>query len=223
MLYHFYCITNVVNGKKYVGLTKREPHLRFNEHIKYALTEHDIRHNMFMPLMNAIRKHGMSNFNFEVIDSCDCKSYNEAEILEGKYITEFKTLLTEQGYNLNRRETDGKRLYYDIEINEKIVRNNAGKNNPFFGRKHSAVTKEILSSKAKKRFSDPKQNPRYGYRYTEEDKQKHKKSMIHRRKPLMVDNTHFPSLADASQKLNISKQCISYRIKSPKFKGYYYL
>lgn len=220
MLYNFYCITNIKNGKKYVGLTKRDIEIRFAEHIKYALSEHDVRNDYLMPLLNSIRKYGKENFTISLIEQKNFETFNEAEIYEGSLIKTFQTFLSENGYNLNYR--DENRRIYVSEICEKIVRNNTGESNPFYGKKHSEEVRKILSLKAKERFSKPENNPRYGYKFTEEDKAKWRKAKQKFGKPFYAEGTLYQTLGEAAVKFNLTKQAIKHRIDSNNYVDWYY-
>lgn len=220
MLYNFYCITNIKNGKKYVGLTKRDIEKRFSEHIKYALSEHDIRNDYFMPLLNSIRKYGKENFTISLLEQKNFDSFNDAEIYEGSFIKTFQTFLSENGYNINYRDEQGR--FYVSEIYEKIIRNNTGENNPFYGKKHSQEVRKILSDKAKERFSKPENNPRYGYKFTEEDKAKWRRAKEKFGKPFYAEGILYQTLGEAAVKFNLTKQAIKHRIDSNNYEDWYY-
>lgn len=221
MKYYFYCITNKINGKKYIGLTKRNIQVRFNEHIKNALKNHDVNNDYFMPLLNSIRKYGTENFQITLIDEREFSNFEEAEIHEGFLIKENKSFLDESGYNLNYI-CDGKRMYVK-SVRDKIISNNKGVNNPFYGKKHSEETRKKLSESAKKRFKNPTDNPRYGYKYSKDDKEKSRKSMKRFCKPFTVSGKRYESLKHASDELNLSKQTIRFRLHSDTFTDWKYV
>jgi len=202
-------------------MSKRDVKIRFEEHIKYALSEHDIRNDYFMPLMNAIRKYGKDSFVLSLIEQKEYDKFNDAEINEGNLIKINRSFLSENGYNINYREKDGQR-YYVEEIREKIIRNNTGENNPFYNRTHTKEVRKILSDKAKERLATPENNPRYGYRYTEEDKIKSRKSKEKYGRPFYAEGTLYKTLYEASIKYDLTKQAIKYRIESSNYKDWYY-
>lgn len=88
---YIYIITNLINGKQYVGQTVRTIDKRFEGHIK------DAKQNKKTYIINAIKKYGKENFKIEQIDI----AYNQIELnlIEGVYISWFKTLAP-NGYNL---------------------------------------------------------------------------------------------------------------------------
>lgn len=221
MKFSFYIIKNTQNGKCYVGMTKRDIHKRFDEHLKCATRLHDVNNDYFMPLYNAIRKYGAKSFTVDLIETSDFESYCGAEIHEGGLIKKFQSLLNENGYNLNNMNDDGTR-YYVSEISEKIKRNNTGENNPFYKKTHTPEVKKLLSEKAKKRYSKPEDNPRFGYRYTEEDKKRHRKAKAKYGKPFYADGTLYQTLGDAARQYNLTKQAIKHRIDSKLFTTWFY-
>ncbi len=85
-----YVVTNLVNDKKYVGVTTQKLKKRFNQHAsckKY-------------PLGKAIQNFGRQNFTIEVLE--ECASKNELMCRERHFIAKLKTKVP-NGYNL----TDG--------------------------------------------------------------------------------------------------------------------
>jgi group I intron endonuclease len=221
MIYNFYCITNLINNKKYIGLTKRDVDIRFNEHIKNALTEHDVKNDYFMPILNSIRKYGVENFKFDILESKEFETFVEAEGYEGDLIKQHNSFLEQHGYNLNYI-SEGKRIYIK-SIREKKVFNSIGGNNPFYGKKHTQETKQRISEKAKERYSDPSKNPRYGYKFTDEEKLESRKRMSKHSKPFSVEGKEFMSLKQASDELKMSKQAIRFRLHSTSFEDWKYL
>ncbi len=77
-----YQILNKVNGHRYIGITKRSLSVRRYEHFKHAR-----RGNPFKICM-AIRKHGESEFEFSILETCE--SYMELNEAEKKWISLLK-------------------------------------------------------------------------------------------------------------------------------------
>ena len=88
-----YVITNLVNGKKYIGQSI-DIQARFIRHKtngkalkKYVKDSH---------LYRAMRKYGVNNFSFEILEECPEGKLNEREIY---YIDLYKTYDSDYGYN----------------------------------------------------------------------------------------------------------------------------
>lgn len=88
-----YKITNLINNKSYIGATKQKIKTRFNKHCYDAKNNYSL--NMYIVL--AIKKYGRKNFKIEEIDVA--YSEKELKLLEGVYISWFKTL-GPSGYNI---------------------------------------------------------------------------------------------------------------------------
>lgn len=83
-----YKITNQLNGKVYIGQSINIEH-RWKEHIQEA--KNGIRN---YALYNAMRKYGIENFSFEIIEECSEKELDEKEVY---YIKEYNSYY--DGYN----------------------------------------------------------------------------------------------------------------------------
>lgn len=83
-------MTNLVNGKRYVGLTLKGAEARWEQHLKEAR-----RARTLGILYSAIRKYGQEAFNISVIGKC--KTPQEAGLLEREMIAALKP-----EYNISR-------------------------------------------------------------------------------------------------------------------------
>ena len=86
-----YCITNAVNGKRYIGQTIGALSKRWKGHISERTGCRRLKH--------AIAKHGAENFTICVIDTAADKEALNA--LESHYIALYDTRNPAFGYNLN--------------------------------------------------------------------------------------------------------------------------
>lgn len=87
---HIYKVTNLINGKIYIGQTIHEPQRRWQSHLNAA------RRTPRLRIQHAIRKYGEENFLFEVIDEASTQEeLNKKEIY---WIDKLKAI--EEGYNL---------------------------------------------------------------------------------------------------------------------------
>ena len=95
---YIYRITNIDNGKSYIGETKQlDVQSRWNNHIKSIETK-----NGATALIGALEKYGIDNFKFEVLIICfdEDRLYYEVE-----YIKKFSTLVP-NGYNISKGRVD---------------------------------------------------------------------------------------------------------------------
>lgn len=85
--YKIYCLTNEINGKKYIGITRQDLEKRWKNGKGYKKTT---RINM------AIKKYGWDNFKKEIL----FENYDNqlASDMEALYINKYKTI--ENGYNV---------------------------------------------------------------------------------------------------------------------------
>lgn len=92
-MFYIYKITNKINNKCYVGITKNVKQ-RWQSHSNKSKIENEQR-----PLPQAMKKHGLENFTFEVIETTD--SANAARLKEIEYIKTLNSLWTANGYNIS--------------------------------------------------------------------------------------------------------------------------
>ena len=94
---YIYCYTNKQNGKKYVGQTNNIKR-RYRQHKEDSFTNYnDARYNQTIHC--AIRKYGLDNFDFEILEVLENKTSEEVNERETYWIRE-KSSLAPNGYNL---------------------------------------------------------------------------------------------------------------------------
>lgn len=93
-----YCITNTVNGKKYIGQTVGSVTKRWKNHISDKTG--------CRLLKNAINKYGPESFTIRLIASAQCAE--ELNALEATLIVENDTRNRDKGYNLNEGGKSGR-------------------------------------------------------------------------------------------------------------------
>jgi group I intron endonuclease len=103
-----YCITNKVNGKKYVGQTVKTLAERWRRHCWASEA------NKRMAIGLAIKKYGKENFKIEIL--CECSTLEELSQSECDYIKRLNTLAP-NGYNLTE---GGERPNFTPEVRAKI-------------------------------------------------------------------------------------------------------
>lgn len=104
-----YKITNLINGKIYIGQSV---------HIERRWQEHCQPSTKSM-ISNAIKKYGKENFSFQIIEECPIEKLNEKEAF---YIKQFNSL-SPNGYNIEEKQEQGSCFYvkYSKEIFLQIV------------------------------------------------------------------------------------------------------
>lgn len=153
-----YCIENMLNGKKYVGITKGEIDRRYKQHKEKCKNNTKKQH-----IHSAMNLYGFDNFKVYQLDI----AFTKDELIEKEIFWIKKLDSKNNGYN----ETDGGEGSYGRKVSEetklKISKANTGRiqtpeekhkrslsnkgihsreNNPFYGKKHSKETiQKILS------------------------------------------------------------------------------
>jgi group I intron endonuclease len=149
-----YKVTNTLNGKSYIGITKHTAKLRWAQHCASAREVSNLR----SALHSAIRKYGHEVFQLEELQSSDC--WIELQVLERTFIAQYNTLV--DGYNLtsggqgHEWTADQKRHLSETNTGrrqtaESIAKIRAAQQ----GRPLSIDHKAKLSSAAKRRVRQP--------------------------------------------------------------------
>jgi group I intron endonuclease len=143
--FQVYKITNLINGRIYIGSTTLSLKKRFGAHASG---------NKQKTLIHfAIKKYGRDNFKIETLEICSSKK--ELYQKEAEYIRNLKSLAP-NGYNLH----DNKFLYKDgayIGKMNKKCQEAARKANT--GAKRTEESKKLMSESAKKRGANAKMRP----------------------------------------------------------------
>lgn len=90
-----YKITNLINNKIYIGQSTNIKK-RWNDHKSSAFNDNSKVYDY--PLYRAIRKYGLDNFSFEIIEECLIEELNEKEC---SWINLTKSFYKDFGYNMS--------------------------------------------------------------------------------------------------------------------------
>jgi len=142
-----YSITNTIDGKRYIGKTKNLAN-RKNYHL-YALRLDNRNLSCNRHLYNAVKKYGIENFIFEIIESFDHLDESLLSERELFWMTELNTLSRTHGYNL--RSDSSTRCFVHDETKQIISINFKGKGNPNHGNNWTKEMKSSMSETAKNR------------------------------------------------------------------------
>lgn len=112
---YIYCYENKINHKKYVGQTNNIER-RKREHLSASKNENNPAYNTIFH--KSIRKYGINNFIFTILEECEDEQADQKEIF---WIKELNTYYEYQkGYNL----TFGGNSYKNISsLDEKLIEN----------------------------------------------------------------------------------------------------
>ncbi len=114
-IFKVYCITNLINNKKYIGITSRDIHIRFQEHCTH-------KHTL---VYEAVKKYGKENFKNEIIENnISSKKIDERE----RYFIKIYDTLVPNGYNLSTGGISNKNL--NEESRKRLSEMNMGIKNP---------------------------------------------------------------------------------------------
>ena len=136
-VYRIYCFKN---KKSYIG-SSTNINSRIQSH--KSLLRRGKHHSS--PLQYAYNKYGLSNFYFYIIEVCE---HNKLEEIE-KYYINFYNSVVPNGFNI---ESNPKLSRHTFATRTKMSLKRVGKNNPFFGKKHSEETKRKISENRKGKY-----------------------------------------------------------------------
>lgn len=119
-----YKATNLINNKVYIGQTILDLKTRRAQH------ENSIKYKNKYAFAKAIQKYGKENFDWEVVDTAS--TIEELNEKESYYIEYYKSLTTQNGYNL---KGGGNNSFLTEEVKKKISEAQIGSKNHMFGKR----------------------------------------------------------------------------------------
>lgn len=142
-----YKITNIVNGKYYVGSTNRLSYRWYRHRLNLRNNNHTNLH-----LQNAWNKYGEDKFKFTVIEHCIEKDLFDRESIYLKECEKNPKITYNivfipggGGFFKGRKHTE--------DTKHKMREQRRGKNHPLYGKHHTDKTKEILSNIFREKFT----------------------------------------------------------------------
>lgn len=118
-----YKATNLINNKIYIGQTVLNLQTRKKQH------ENSHKYKSCYSFSKAIKKYGKDNFKWEVIDTAS--TIEELNEKESYYINSYKSLISENGYNL---KGGGSNSFLTEEVKKKISQAQIGEKNHMYGK-----------------------------------------------------------------------------------------
>ena len=153
-----YLITNLINGKWYVGQTIRPLEHRWERHLHVG--KRDVKYHLY----KSIKKYGVENFKIQKIEECD--TVEELDCLEKYYIEILHSNDEQFGYNktIGGAGTHGHKC---TEAQKQQLSEQMKGNKIWVGRKHSEESKKKISASRQ-----GKSNNQLGLKRSEASKQK---------------------------------------------------
>jgi group I intron endonuclease len=134
-------------GKVYVGQTSC---------VKTRWREYLGLYNKVKPqryLWSALVAYGPENFIYKIVDICN--SQEELNVKEQYYMNLYNSRNREYGYNLKSGGAHGRHSEETKMLISKNMPDQSGKNNSFYGKKHTEKTKSHISNRKKGRILGP--------------------------------------------------------------------
>ena len=135
-----YKITNLINGKSYIGQSKVDVFKRWKKH-QNALKTLDI------PLYKAINKHKLKNFKFELIEECGLDIIDNREMYWIDYFDTYKN-----GYNCTLGGEGSLGFRHSLESLKKMKKNCTNWMKGKFGEKHPNSKAVVMLCKDKESY-----------------------------------------------------------------------
>lgn len=192
---YIYKITNLINGKVYIGQTISTIQKRFSKHCG---GENQL-------ISRAIKKYGVDNFKVEEIDRADTRE--ELDEKEVYWIKHYNSR-TPNGYNVEGGGTKNKEI--SSETRAKLSEANKGEKAPWYGKHLTEETKRKLSEshKGKCKYWEGKTRDSETIRKMSESRKGKTIGATHvQSKQIICINTGevYESIGEAARILNISR------------------
>lgn len=145
-----YKITNLLNGKCYIGQTIFSIEVRKKRHIR------DSKKHSLYPIHRALSKDGIDNFKWEELERCDCKA--SLDVTENLKIIEHHSHISEGGYNLTWGGEGCSGYKHTDDMKKYISERQIGPKNHRYDKKLSSEMRDkfVYSRKGKKATLDTK-------------------------------------------------------------------
>lgn len=131
-----YLHTNILNGKRYVGITSQDPEKRW-------LNGHGYSRDL--PFGRAIEKYGWGNFEHRIL--LRNLSAEEARCMETYFIGLLNTQNRECGYNMTAGGDGLNGYHHSSESKAKMSLAKSGENHPGYGKHMSKETRDKIAKR----------------------------------------------------------------------------
>lgn len=168
---YIYKITNLINGKFYIGKTKVSVNQRYNRHIKDS-SKYNQQKRYISHLYRAMNEYGVANFSVETVEEC---AYDELSDRERFWIEFLDARNPLVGYNICKGGEGGPggarfKGHKHTEITkQKMSEDRSGSGNANFGNRYKLSEEQLARHH---RFGKAEDNPIFGTHRSEETKNK---------------------------------------------------
>lgn len=152
-MYEIYLVTNLINGKHYVGVTSQGVETRFKEHLWDA---HKGSKTIFH---NALRKYGVENFRLEILESNispECAGEREQY-----YIRAYDSYyVSRKGYNMTEGGNGTVGYVFTDEVKQKL--SEASKGRKFSAQRNEKLRQAMLGREIRPEWREAIRQSRLG-------------------------------------------------------------
>lgn len=192
-----YKITNRINNKCYIGKSVN---------IESRLDQHRNNYHSNIYLQNAIKKYGIENFIFEVIEECSENLLNEKEIYWIKYYGSFG----KDGYNLTEGGDGGNFKYYTYEQRSRVLKGHkvSKETRIKIGKFHKG---KHLSEETRRKISESNKGHipwNKGKQYSDDVLESIREGQRKRRERERIENIHYYHTEETKTKISESRKGI---------------
>jgi len=217
-IYTLYKITNVINGKIYVGVHKTS-----NPNDGYL--------GSGVVIKKSIKKYGRKNFKKEILFECLSKEEifkKEKEVVNKEFVKNPNT------YNLRQGGVGGNEKYgrhgYQHSDETKLKISNSLKGTKHTKKRRENISKSLIGRTIPKEIVEKSISTRMknGYKHSEETKTKLRKSKLGRNNPsagkrISVDGVIYETCGTAERLLKKNPSYYRNRVKSKKYPNIFYV
>lgn len=153
LMYEVYMITNTVNGKRYIGITKNGYMRRFSEHISSS------RGNSKCMIHCAIRKYGVDNFSVSLLESgvSDDLAGDRERFYIALYNTYYKN---RRGYNMTIGGNGTIGYIFTDEVRSRMSKANSGRK--YSQERNDRIRQAMIGREYKREWRDALSAARIG-------------------------------------------------------------
>ena len=210
-----YKVTNMINGKVYIGKTESDLKVRRAGHYQ------SVKRGSESNFHRALRKGNRNDFKWEILNEYNTKE--DMNIAEVNYIKEYDTY--KNGYNMTEGGDGGTTYQKGDNLYERIKHKLGKWENGNPGATPKAIDKRIETFKNTKWLSG-EAHGNYGHSHNKGCNIGDKNPMFGKTptnaRRVIIDNVVYPSVEGAARELGVSKNTIRRRCLNDKIVNYIY-